>query len=58
MAGSQRLKRMADTVQRELSELIRQELEGSTSGWSGDHLSRESEPRLRICRSLCHSNGS
>ena len=26
MAGSQRLKRMADTVQRELSELIRQEL--------------------------------
>ena len=26
MAGSQRQKRMADTVQRELSELIRQEL--------------------------------
>ena len=57
MAGSQRLKRMADTVQRELSELIRQELKDPRLG-SGDHLSREGEPRLRICRSLCHSNGA
>jgi ribosome-binding factor A len=32
MAGSQRLKRMADTVQRELSELIRQELKDPRLG--------------------------
>ncbi len=32
MAGGQRLKRMADSVQRELSELIRQELKRSASG--------------------------
>lgn len=32
MAGSQRLKRMADSVQRELSELIRQELKDPRLG--------------------------
>lgn len=32
MAGSQRLKRMADTVQRELAELIRQELKDPRLG--------------------------
>ena len=32
MAGSQRLKRMADTVQRELSDLIRQELKDPRLG--------------------------
>lgn len=32
MAGSQRLKRMGDTVQRELSELIRQELKDPRLG--------------------------
>ena len=37
MAGGQRLKRMADSVQRELSELIRQELK---------------DPRLRSCDHL------
>jgi ribosome-binding factor A len=41
MAGSQRLKRMADSVQRELSELIRQELERSSLRWSSDHLCGE-----------------
>ncbi|MFX9684307.1 ribosome-binding factor A, partial [Acinetobacter baumannii] len=32
MAGSQRLKRMADSVQRELSDLIRQELKDPRLG--------------------------
>ena len=32
MTGSQRLKRMADSVQRELSELIRQELKDPRLG--------------------------
>ncbi|MFI7816467.1 ribosome-binding factor A, partial [Acinetobacter baumannii] len=32
MAGGQRLKRMADSVQRELSELIRQELKDPRLG--------------------------
>gem|GEM_PF-5789700 len=43
MAGSQRLKRMADSVQRELSDLIRPGVKRSASGWSSDHLSRESQ---------------
>ena len=53
MAGSQRLKRMADTVQRELSELIRQELKDPRLGLCG-----EGEPRPGICGSLCHCDGT
>ncbi|MDB9695565.1 hypothetical protein OPU39_15935, partial [Acinetobacter nosocomialis] len=59
MAGSQRLKRMADSVQRELSDLIRQELKDPRLGGlvtisavkvSGQHLTSLIDGLLDLAR--------
>lgn len=58
MAGGQRLKRMADSVQRELSELIRQELKDPRLGGLVTISGVKVSPDLGLCRCLCDRDGS